>query len=407
MTSRYDFFAKMLFITIILANLIVIGTVSSANDSTYNTSQFPGEGLMIFLRTMIMIISVFMYLLSVLMTYPMIIFNKIHENQEAGGLHTSGGSEIQGTIKMNNLIESSSKNLGSELQNYKKYIFYILFDFENLINIILCILAILGWYNPFFYAVMMLDILRRSETLKNVLLVITKNKKSLLLTVVLLVIFVYIFGVWGFALLRQYYMESPGDEYQLNTYCDTLFNCVASSLSLGIRAGGGIGDVIFPSVRKDKYYELRLIFDITFFIIVIIIMLNIFFGIIVDTFAELRDARREIEHDIENFCFVCGRPKHEFELRGSGWNQHIQIEHNVWAYLAYILYIRRKPITECDGIEKYVKGKLMQNDITFFPTTALCLETRKEKVKDSKEVLKDDLEGIEMKLKEFLSKIQG
>ena len=182
---------------------------------------------------------------------------------------------------------------------------------------------------------------------------------------------------------------------------------MASSLSLGIRAGGGIGDVIFPAVRKDKYYELRLIFDITFFIIVIIIMLNIFFGIIVDTFAELRDARREIEHDIENFCFVCGRAKHEFELRGSGWNQHIQIEHNVWAYLAYILYIKRKPITECDGIEKYVKNKLMQNDITFFPTTSLCLETGKEKIKDAKELMQEDLRAIQEKLAEINSKLQG
>ena len=407
MISRYEFFAKLLFIAIICANLIVIGTVTSISDTTYNTDSFPGQALMIVLGIAIMIIAAIMYLLSILMSYPMIIFNRVHNNLESGEYESESTSAIQGTIKMNHIIESSSKDLQQELQNYTKFFFYVVFDLENLINIIIFILAILGWYNPFFYGIMMLDILRRSETLKNVLLVITKNKKSLILTVVLLVIFVYIFGVWGFSLLRQYYMESQGSEYQLNTYCDTLFNCVASSLSLGIRAGGGIGDVIFPAVRKDKYYELRLIFDITFFIIVIIIMLNIFFGIIVDTFAELRDARREIEHDIENFCFVCGRAKHEFELRGSGWNQHIQIEHNVWAYLAYILYIKRKPITECDGIEKYVKNKLMQNDITFFPTTSLCLETGKEKIKDAKELMQEDLRAIQEKLAEINSKLQG
>jgi len=114
-----------------------------------------------------------------------------------------------------------------------------------------------------------------------------------------------------------------------------------------------------------------------------------------------------MEHDIENFCFVCGKPKHEFELRGSGWNQHIQIEHNIWAYMGYIIYIKRKPITECDGIEKYVKNKLTQNDITFFPTTALCLEAGKEKIKNFAEILEEDLEEIEKKLEEVGNKISG
>ena len=408
MISRYDFFAKVLFFAIICANFIVIGTVTSLDDQSYNTSNFQGQGLMIVLGILIMGISVIMYCLSILVSYPMIIFDKAHSSQDSSSFPGEKNAEIQGTIKMNNLIESTSKSIDEELQNFTKYISYVLFNIENLVNIGIVVLAILGWYNPFFYAIMMLDILRRSETLKNVLLVITKNKKSLILTVVLLIIIVYIFAVWGFVYMSEYYTEAvDGTNYQSNTYCYSLLDCVTSTLSYGIRAGGGIGDAIFPAYQKDKYYELRLVFDILFFIIVIIIMLNIFFGIIVDTFAELRDARREMEHDIENFCFVCGRPKHEFELRGSGWNQHIQIEHNIWAYMGYIIYIKRKPITECDGIEKYVKNKLAQNDITFFPTTALCLEVGKEKIRDVAEILEEDLEEIENTLEEVGNKISG
>ena len=40
-----------------------------------------------------------------------------------------------------------------------------------------------------------------------------------------------------------------------------------------------------------QVYGLRIIFDISFFIIVTTIGLNIVFGIIVDTFSELRDDR--------------------------------------------------------------------------------------------------------------------
>jgi len=50
--------------------------------------------------------------------------------------------------------------------------------------------------------------------------------------------------------------------------------------------GGGIGEAISKISYEDKeiYYE-RLIYDIAFFLMVIIILLNIIFGIIIDTFA--------------------------------------------------------------------------------------------------------------------------
>ena len=55
---------------------------------------------------------------------------------------------------------------------------------------------------------------------------------------------------------------------------------------------------------KEEYY-LRAIFDLSFFLIVIIMFFNIIFGIIIDTFAELRDNKRQIDEDIRNNCFIC------------------------------------------------------------------------------------------------------
>lgn len=75
----------------------------------------------------------------------------------------------------------------------------------------------------------------------------------------------------------------------MNTYCDTLLNCFASTSIVGIRAGGGIGEWIGQAAKEDEEYWWRIIFDLSFFVIVIIILLNIVFGIIIDTFAELRD----------------------------------------------------------------------------------------------------------------------
>ena len=34
--------------------------------------------------------------------------------------------------------------------------------------------------------------------------------------------------------------------------------------------------------------------------------LNIIFGIIIDTFADLRDKRNTMEEDMKNVCYICG-----------------------------------------------------------------------------------------------------
>ena len=51
----------------------------------------------------------------------------------------------------------------------------------------------------------------------------------------------------------------------------------------------------------------------SFFVVVIIVMLNIIFGVIIDAFAELRDADKARKQDIESRCLVCGLEKYELE----------------------------------------------------------------------------------------------
>lgn len=160
----------------------------------------------------------------------------------------------------------------------------------------------------------------------------------------------------------------------MNTYCHTLLECVTSTLQAGVRAGAGIGEMIQqPVIEEDKYWT-RSLFDVLFFIVVIIILLNIIFGIIIDTFAELRDKKKETDRQLNNICMMCGREKYEFEQHGNGWVKHISGEHDVYAYLSYIIYVMRKPIQECDGLEKIVKRKIAISDVSFFPKTAICLE---------------------------------
>lgn len=50
----------------------------------------------------------------------------------------------------------------------------------------------------------------------------------------------------------------------------------------------------------------RVVYDMLFFFIVIIIVLNLIFGVIIDTFADLRSEKQNKEEILKNSCFICG-----------------------------------------------------------------------------------------------------
>ena len=56
-----------------------------------------------------------------------------------------------------------------------------------------------------------------------------------------------------------------------------------------------------PQVRGP-----RVLYDFMFFLLIIVIILNIVFGIIIDTFAQIRDHKHSIEEDSIRTCMICG-----------------------------------------------------------------------------------------------------
>ena len=57
---------------------------------------------------------------------------------------------------------------------------------------------------------------------------------------------------------------------------------------------------------KEWLFPARVVYDMLFFFIVIIIVLNLIFGVIIDTFADLRSEKQQKEEIIKNSCFICG-----------------------------------------------------------------------------------------------------
>ena len=194
---------------------------------------------------------------------------------------------------------------------------------------------------------------------------ITLNSLQLLKTVILALIVMYIYSFLAFSYFPNDYLHDENGDFK--NYCYSLTSCFISTVYNGIRAGGGIGEALGHLTIDNKNYWFRLIFDLTFFIFVIICLLNIIFGIIIDTFADLRDKRNEFKDLIASKCFICEQKKFKIESMGEGWKLHTEKNHSILSYLHFFVFLDKKNVNDCSGVEKYVKEQIGESDFKFVP----------------------------------------
>ena len=92
----------------------------------------------------------------------------------------------------------------------------------------------------------------------------------------------------------------------------------------GPRSSGSIGDVVkrisFKDGFLDELYFYRYWYDLSAFVIVNVVFLNIIFGIIINSFKcrlalpAIRLERRELLDLLKNTCFVCSLHRDEVRL---------------------------------------------------------------------------------------------
>ncbi|XP_038616986.1 ryanodine receptor 2 [Tachyglossus aculeatus] len=227
------------------------------------------------------------------------------------------------------------------------------------------IMSVLGHYNNFFFAAHLLDIAMGFKTLRTILSSVTHNGKQLVLTVGLLAVVVYLYTVVAFNFFRKFYNKSEdGDMPDMK--CDDMLTCYMFHMYVGVRAGGGIGDEI-EDPAGDEYEIYRIIFDITFFFFVIVILLAIIQGLIIDAFGELRDQQEQVKEDMETKCFICGIGNDYFDTVPHGFETHTLQEHNLANYLFFLMYLINKDETEHTGQESYVWKMYQERCWEFFP----------------------------------------
>uniref|UniRef100_A0A672J749 Inositol 1,4,5-trisphosphate receptor n=1 Tax=Salarias fasciatus TaxID=181472 RepID=A0A672J749_SALFA len=300
-------------------------------------------------------------------------------------------------------------NQGTFTRGYKAVVMDMLFIY-HLGYAIICVLGL--FVHEFFYSFLLFDLVIREETLLNVIKSVTRNGRSIILTAVLAIFLVYFFSIIGFLFLKDdFRMEVDplptgqptfmslnefgsgccfvislqilnhicpslcsvvvcfviDEEKGIERVCDTLLMCIITVLNQGLRNGGGVGDFLRRPSKAEPLFAARVVYDLLFFFVVIIIVLNLIFGVIIDTFADLRSEKQRKEEILKTTCFICGLERDKFDNKTVSFEEHIKSEHNMWHYLYFLVLVRVKDPTEYTGPESYVAQMIAEKNLEWFP----------------------------------------
>ncbi len=218
--------------------------------------------------------------------------------------------------------------------------------------------GIIGAFTPTFhfaYSFQLFSIFGCFETMSTVFTSIQMRGKQFMGAGLLILIFSLFFTG-----IKFYYFCDPTTEE-----CERFSNCYLSMITLGIRAGNGLG-LSMKSIHSKGYFTEFLI-EWLFFFVIILVMLNIINGIIVDTFQEQRE-KNNIRNDAKlNRCFICHHERQYIEKNGYNSSIHMYEKHSYRNYFDYLITIQKQNKLDLNSLDFVIWKKMEQEKTDFFP----------------------------------------
>jgi hypothetical protein len=234
-------------------------------------------------------------------------------------------------------------------------------------NLIIGLLSLISKKYIFLYILQLFTVIKFVDTVREIGLAFKSRFFQLLSMVGFLAILINAYTFIGFFFLLNEFDMTLGDGTTENV-CASLFSCYITFFNYGIRSGGGIGDIL-SSVSSSNMglFLMRYFFDFIFWIIVIVLVLNMVNGIIITTFSSIREESEQRREDINNKCFICSIPKVEFEKKKINFEDHIQNEHNPLTYIRYLVGLKLIDKKDLDSDQSYILHSVKNMKIRFFP----------------------------------------
>ena len=225
-----------------------------------------------------------------------------------------------------------------------------------------------------FLIIQILFIINIISILFNIFKAIKNRFLNIIIVIILEFIIIYIFMWFSFYYLPDLFqfdniLDKDSNDIISEEYCNSSIQCFLLMIQQGILSFGGISDLIGKvSYKKNVgFFIMRFFYDLIFFLIIVLILGNIIFGIIINSLSELRIENRNKENDKKNICFICQISRDNSLTKKIDFDNHIHGVHNMWNYVYFLVHLHINNPYEFNQIESSVWEKLIQKDFSWLP----------------------------------------
>ena len=228
--------------------------------------------------------------------------------------------------------------------------------------------------NPIILSIELLFIVGIYPSLLNILKAFTSKFWNIMICLFFTYCIIYIYTWLSIFYLRSSFNFGKVFEYssgqKINEpFCHSSVQCLMMLISYGTRSGGGIGDDLpLVSYKNDfNIFAAKFFYDMSFYILITLIMGNVTFGLIVDSFGALRDASYKYENDKNNVCFICEINRDGCLFKNINFDSHVKNEHNIWNYVEFLCYLHFYDVNNFTKVESFVWDKLINKNYEWIP----------------------------------------
>eukprot|EP01052_Picozoa_sp_SAG31_P022955 SAG31_NODE_1856_length_7063_cov_3.328403_2_plen_290_part_00 len=193
-------------------------------------------------------------------------------------------------------------------------------DMNTLYYTVAAFISALATYqaSPLLLSCHMIDVVNHSPLLREVINVITEKSAELLLTLLLGVVVIYLYTVFGFTHLH--------DEFEVGGHagCSALYECLLMQLDYGFREAPSFNGPGAP-IRADAEGFVAIVpflFNFSYNLLIILILIAIISGIVIDSFGARRERDQLTKDMLANECFICALTRTDFNINGLNFHKH-------------------------------------------------------------------------------------
>mmetsp|Transcript_3049 Transcript_3049/g.9033 ORF Transcript_3049/g.9033 Transcript_3049/m.9033 type:complete len:509 (-) Transcript_3049:27-1553(-) len=226
----------------------------------------------------------------------------------------------------------------------------------------LSVMAFMGVVKvEFCYTFLLLDVMFILERLQRIIKAVLIPLDLLALTMMVGVILMYEYAVVAFYYFRRDYTGS----------CSSMRDCTMTTIYLGLREDIG-ANLDSVDVKSDSWVG-RVFFDLSFFILITTVLMNILFGIIVDTFGMLRDKAQDRDSYMKNKTFIASLERSVIDKAAravgvvSGFDYLEKERQHCWNYMYFVFYLKYKDPIQFMGPETRISQLIQDEDISWLP----------------------------------------